>query len=324
MDCDARREVIEGVVRNILASEEFERSKRLRKFLSYIVQECLDGRQDRIKAYSIGLSVFDRPENFDPNLDPLVRIEAGRLRRALERYNYSAHDPIQIEVPKGAYVPTFKTCALGEPLNSGVETDPRPSFVEGARSALSKWGIREMLAASVLTATALLLWGQWNRAAPTSEKPLLAVIPFTMTSGDARAQQIARGVSEEVIGGLAEQREFATLGRAATDMFGKNASGDGQSYNVKYFVEGSVSMSEARGVLAARLVDARGGQVLWSARYNIVPDGDLLAIQSDLGRDIAQQVVGPHGVLETMQRSKSVRPKVLEPSKQQTRVTGLP
>jgi adenylate cyclase len=55
---------------------------RQARFLRYIVEETLAGRADRIKAYSVGTVVFERDASFDAQSDPVVRIEAGRLRRA--------------------------------------------------------------------------------------------------------------------------------------------------------------------------------------------------------------------------------------------------
>ena len=65
------------------------------------------GRSERLKGYNIALEVFDRPETFDPNVDPIVRIEAARIRDKLREY-YGAGgqlDPIRIDLPKGTYTP---------------------------------------------------------------------------------------------------------------------------------------------------------------------------------------------------------------------------
>ena len=93
----------------ILQSADFEATARGHKFLSYVVDEELSGRGDRIKAYSIAVEVFGRDASFDPQTDPIVRIEAGHLRRSLERYYLTSgqSDPILITIPKGGYVPTF-------------------------------------------------------------------------------------------------------------------------------------------------------------------------------------------------------------------------
>ena len=86
------------------------RRARNRAFLRFIVEETLAGRGDRIKAYTIATSVLGRDEAFDPQSDPIVRIEASRLRRSLERYYLIAgqDDPIRIDIPKGGYVPSFQ------------------------------------------------------------------------------------------------------------------------------------------------------------------------------------------------------------------------
>lgn len=94
----------------ILGNDDFQVSARNRSFLRYVTEETLAGQQDSIKAYSVACRVFGRPSTFDPTEDPIVRIEAGKLRKALERYYLTAgaSDPVRIEIPKGAYVPNFE------------------------------------------------------------------------------------------------------------------------------------------------------------------------------------------------------------------------
>ena len=93
----------------ILSSDDFQASARNRSFLRYVTEETLAGHEASIKAYSIACNVFGRPTTFDPSGDPIVRIEAGKLRKALERYYLTAgtSDPLRIEIPKGTYVPAF-------------------------------------------------------------------------------------------------------------------------------------------------------------------------------------------------------------------------
>ena len=101
-----QKAIREQLVR-ILNSGPFHKSQRRQRFLEYLVSETLAGRGERLKAYNVALEVFDRPETFDPTVDPLVRIEAARLRDKLREY-YDADgqgDPIRIELPKGSYTP---------------------------------------------------------------------------------------------------------------------------------------------------------------------------------------------------------------------------
>src|SRR3982751_3064430 len=100
---------VRAQLERIVDSVEFAVSERARRFLRYVVGEALAGHGERIKAYTIAVEVLGRDEGFDANADPAVRLEAGRLRRALERYYLVAGqaDPALIGIPKGGYVPTF-------------------------------------------------------------------------------------------------------------------------------------------------------------------------------------------------------------------------
>ncbi len=112
------REELEAILR----SASFEATERNRRFLRYVVEETLAGRGDRIKAYSIGTEVFGRGDNFDPLQDPIVRIEAGRLRRSLEHHYLSSSTGtgIRITIPKGSYVPFFES---SQPVATPIQPD---------------------------------------------------------------------------------------------------------------------------------------------------------------------------------------------------------
>ena len=107
------RSVREQLAR-ILASESFICAKRMRRFLTFVVEETLAGRAAQVCEYSIGVSVFERNEPFDPALDPIVRNDARRLRQKLfEYYQRSGPgaDRVIIEIPKGGYVPVFRAAS---------------------------------------------------------------------------------------------------------------------------------------------------------------------------------------------------------------------
>ena len=99
-----------AAVDRVVVSDVFSRSPQLAAFLRFVVEAVLHNRQDRIKAYTIGVEVLRRDPKFDPQLDPIVRVEATRLRRAIERYyaGPGANDPLLIDLPRGSYVPTFR------------------------------------------------------------------------------------------------------------------------------------------------------------------------------------------------------------------------
>jgi TolB-like protein/Flp pilus assembly protein TadD len=93
----------------ILTSATFVNSGRLSRFLRFTVERATEGRADELKEYSLALSVFDKRDSFDSRFDPIVRVEAGRLRTRLKRYyeTEGREDPVVIDLPKGSYVPRF-------------------------------------------------------------------------------------------------------------------------------------------------------------------------------------------------------------------------
>lgn len=110
------RDVIENCLERVLASGEFGGSARAQRFLRFCVHSWLDGRSEQIKETTIGLEVFDRQADYDPKVDPIVRVYAGRLRTKLERYyaQSGARDPVRVELPRGTYVPTIRWIANSE------------------------------------------------------------------------------------------------------------------------------------------------------------------------------------------------------------------
>ena len=101
---------IRTALQRMIGSDVFSRSPQLGAFLRFVVEAVMRGDAARIKAYTIGVEVLRRDTKFDPQLDPIVRVEATRLRRALERYyaGPGATDPVIIDLPRGSYVPTFR------------------------------------------------------------------------------------------------------------------------------------------------------------------------------------------------------------------------
>ncbi|MDX1978964.1 MAG: hypothetical protein SFV51_01750 [Bryobacteraceae bacterium] len=101
---------ISAQLARILASSAFSGSERMSRFLSYAVKSALEGKAAELKESVLGVHVFDRPAGYDARLDPIVRVEARRLRAKLAQYYQAAgrHDPLIIELPTGGYVPAFR------------------------------------------------------------------------------------------------------------------------------------------------------------------------------------------------------------------------
>ena len=93
----------------MLGSPDFAASPQQTEFFKFVVNQTLAGNGDQIKGYTVATEVFGRGPDFDQSIDSVVSIQAGRLRRAIERYYLTGgkNDPIRIDIPKGTYVPTF-------------------------------------------------------------------------------------------------------------------------------------------------------------------------------------------------------------------------
>ena len=126
----------------VLGSRAFAASPRLAQFLRYVSEAALEDRSDQINEYAVGLDVYERGKDFDPRLDSTVRVEARRLRKALERYYESegADDPLRIVIPRGGYAPKFEASGA---KGSGRGVDSR-AWVGG------------------IAATAMLMFGAWR------------------------------------------------------------------------------------------------------------------------------------------------------------------
>src|SRR5260370_6577362 len=102
--------VIRGQLEKILAHKRFVRSERMARFLGFTVEQSLQGMGAELKEYLIGIEVFDRKDDYDPRIDPIVRVEARRLRGKLQAY-YEAdgqNDPVLIEFVSGTYAPRIR------------------------------------------------------------------------------------------------------------------------------------------------------------------------------------------------------------------------
>ena len=130
---------IRGTLEVVLGTEVFRTSPQLAAFLRFIVEAELRGEGASHKVYTIAVGALGRGEDFDPSTDPIVRVEAGRLRRALQRYynGPGESDLIAIEVPLGHYIPTFRYRGVEQAVSLS-----RPKLhdaIHRIRKFISKW-----------------------------------------------------------------------------------------------------------------------------------------------------------------------------------------
>jgi len=248
----------------ILQCGEFRGSDKQGEFLRFVVDETLGDRASQLKAYTIAVAVYGRKEGFDPQVDPIVRVEAGRLRRALEHYYLTAgkNDPVLIEVPKGGYVPTFRMVQIPP----GAET-----------------------LTSVRVDTAL------------PEGPSVAVMPLLNLTGDQEQDYFVDGLTEELTTELSRYQEFQVIASQSTMQF-KGQEVDsrevGEALGVRFLLVGSVRKNVKTVKVNVRLLDALTGVQIWGESYKRhLTAVDLIALQENIAHRVVGAIADQYGLI---------------------------
>lgn len=162
----------------LLSDPQFRLTERNRNFLRFVTTEMFEGRAARVKAYAIAVDVFGRPPDFDPINDPIVRIEATRLRASLAQYYESRIEEgsVRIELPRGKYIPIF---TKAPPQAEGPDDADAPADLEvgetspGWRNSISK---RRLVLSAIAASVAFgVIWLSSAKGPGFSEKPTVAV-----------------------------------------------------------------------------------------------------------------------------------------------------
>jgi serine/threonine-protein kinase len=119
-------ETIRGALSSVLASRQFAKSPRASRFLRYVVDATLARHEMSLKEYTLGVEVFDRGASFNPQVDPIVRVEAVKLRKRLRNYycGQGRTDSLIIELPRGTYRPTFRVRPPRRPRHAMSSVGP--------------------------------------------------------------------------------------------------------------------------------------------------------------------------------------------------------
>jgi len=106
----AEKDAVLRELESILSSPFFRSSNRSKQFLAYVVKHTLEDNHEPLKERTIGAKLFQRPAGYATGDDPVVRVQAGEVRRRLEQYHHAAvnHSPVRIELPVGSYAPEFR------------------------------------------------------------------------------------------------------------------------------------------------------------------------------------------------------------------------
>lgn len=287
----------------ILASPEFIAPERGRRFLQYIVEETLEGRSEQLKAYTIAQAVFGRDASFDAQNDPVVRIEAGRIRRALERYYLvcGSNDPIRITVPKGGYAPHFSSAEdnshageISAPQNRENKRPPGQERPVSYRDLLLPIGVPALFGAMAILALVRPLEAYLSppktspapAASMSESKVRITVEPFVALGGSAQGADFVKGLADQLIAKLMRVERLTVLapGRSGTAMTGSSFSLQGSAV-----IEGTILH------LHVRLINAADGAVTWANQYDRDLRGQaILDVEDEIAAQIAMAISNSH------------------------------
>ena len=252
MKDDLLRAAIETELELILTSRLFSRSPKLSAFLRFVVELTLEGRAEDIKEYAIGVQVFERGELFDPRVDPIVRVQAGKLRERLDRYYYQngARANLRIALRRGSYVPVFQQLQRVDRPPAGIVSLPDSQ---------------------------------------PAREPSVAVLPFLNLTGDPEFEYFSDGLSEELISVIGRRAGLPVVARTSSFSFkGKSTTlvDIGRALRTDFILEGSVRQTRDALRITAFLNEVHSGHQIWTRQYDC-PMEDVFAIQDEIAAQIA-------------------------------------
>jgi TolB-like protein len=262
----------------ILSTPAFKNSSILSGFLKFVINETLTGKEQEIKEYTIGVHVLSRNIDFNPQLDAIVRIHAGRLRRALKEYYYEMgkKDPILIEIPKGSYIPLFQS-----------------------QDGMGKGEIAEKINL-------------------VKSRPVVAVLPFRNISKDSSRDFFADGLGEQLSTDLTQFHDLSVISYYSSRHAAGKTIDVKEAANLlgaKYIITGSIQNDNKHLKVWVQLIFGDSGEQLWAKSFerNNSASG-LFEIQNEIVRSILKAIGGYNGVIfrDLMQAPRSNRANSIE------------
>lgn len=246
---------------NILGSSTFASLTKSRRFLAYVVEETLAGNGRKLKQYNIAMAALGRDASFDPELDPVVRLEAGKLRKALDSYylKEGASDLLRIAIPKGGYIPSFTIAELAP-----VVVSPAP-----ARPVLD-------------------------------QRRLLVVTPAGAFEGED-CRPISVGLFEQLIVELTRYNDVSVVSCDVLSLGAQlsvTPYGLGGEHSARFVVTSSARQGGAKVRVTIRLHDVQAQAIIWTESFDFDSRSDaVIDIQDRVACRVAADIADYHGVI---------------------------
>ena len=300
-------EILEQLAR-VLESDEFHRSLRSSSFLEFIVRQSLAGKSDQLKGYTIAIMVFGKSDDFDPDTDASVRVEATRLRKALALYYHGAgrHDPVVIKVPKGSYRPVFHYNDHPALPGAGEQAEGLASHSLYRSMRYPALLLLLILLVAVLSFSSVFLRDAREYGVVKTRLPVILVLPLNSV-GDQTTDQISVLLSNKLSYNLSLFRSVETskakVNAHAMDGL-ENSTIIGEKFKANYVLVGSVRkyINEVNAVV--HLLDVQRKTYIWSynEKYDLQPGNDEWI--EDFSGKVASQLASPYAVIQNNEQQR--------------------
>jgi tetratricopeptide (TPR) repeat protein len=295
-------EKIRAALDRMVGSEMFRDSPQLAAFLRFVTEAELRGESDRIKGYTIGVEALGRGKDFDPQADPIVRVEATRLRRTIERYyaGPGASDPVIITLSPGSYVPAFRaratnvSRAVPEAVPAGSRRNRRIAGLAG-------------LAVLIVIAGIFLYPQAANRISvsslqPGNGMPTILLEPLAVTGTPVRDLVLQGELLEKLRDAISR---FDTL-NAALPKDIADAKQRGITYPIRFRLTGVVEYrDDGTTNLRFQLFDAEDNALVWSRQFErFAATGSRAAAEDITVTELVTSVAQPFGVVRAYERNR--------------------
>ena len=269
-------EAIRKELGRIVNSWEFYASRRMRDVLTFLVEETLADRGPEIKAYKIATEVLDRPSDFDPQTDAVVRVVVGKLRKRLDKF-YSlrgALGPVKISIPVGNYMAAFELC----------EEDPAAQSHQVSASA------------AVVNKTE-----NFNNDTAKYTTPVILVFPFSNLSTEVEVSHIVTGFVEEMVIGLTRFTDFTVI---SANYYQTSQSQEidpwtlAKQLGARFILQGNIQVFGNSMRVRVILMDANNGRSIWAEHYDSDFDtNNVFHVLDEITNKVLAGIAGSFGFI---------------------------
>lgn len=264
------REAINQQLQKIFTDAFFINSDILRRFLTFIVDETLSGHADWLKEYTIGINVLNKSADFKPQDNGIVRIHAGRLRRALNSYysRMGVFDSIQITIPKGGYIPIFS---------------------ENCQAKKQEAGTNDQGIAS-------------NTVAQPSSPDTIGVLPFRYANIDGLDDSLVDGLALQLSDALMKFDRYSVISYQSVRDVSRRTnelSHLASLIGLKYVISGSIQTFDKKIRIHVQMIELYTGRQLSSSMYEgQIASGNIFKLQDEIVQFIISELLASRLLLD--------------------------